>query len=166
MTGSLDGIVLGLLLEMCQNRVVWSRFIRTVDKTAACYRHPMSELGAAFGNEQIVPSVLLIYMRCLRIASACSVPYHSRLRQLFACVRIDLAHDYSVVAGTAVPAFPIFIPEKRRVDSGHVNPHWIRPLSSRILCRHYEIAFSADICRYHVEPPVVMSDDRCEYSSP
>ena len=91
MPGALNGAVLGVFVNVCQNRVGGGAFVWAVYRAAAGNRHLMSIFRTAFRNQQIVPAVFLIDMRTLRTASSRTVPDVLGFTELFAGHRVDFA---------------------------------------------------------------------------
>ena len=73
-TGSLDLLCLGQAAEIGKYGVVRIGLIGTVDVTAPGYRDAVAILRSAFCDHQVIPAVLLVDMRCFRIASSVALP--------------------------------------------------------------------------------------------
>ena len=71
---ALDRVGLGVHVDVCQDGVGGIARVRAGDVAAAGDGHLVAVLRAAFRDEQVVPAVLLIDMRTLRIATARAGP--------------------------------------------------------------------------------------------
>ena len=160
MSCTLDRVVLCCSLVMGEDRVVRSFLVWTFYVAASRYGLCVAELCTALRNHQVVPSVLLVDVRSLRPASACSVPYRLGLCQDFSCLRIDLAKEDASVSGAGIPASAVLVPEDRRVYAAHIHRDRVRPFSADVLGSHYEVADCRYIGRDHVELSVVIAESR------
>ena len=67
MAGSLYRAVLCILVDVGQDGVGGIAFVWAVYGLAAGNRYLVTVFGAAFGNQQIVPAILLVDMRSFRV---------------------------------------------------------------------------------------------------
>ena len=91
MAGSLYRAVLCILVDVGQDGIGGVLFVRAVYIAATGYCHFVAVFRAAFGNQQIVPAILLVDMRSFRVASSRTVPDALGFTELFAGFRVDFA---------------------------------------------------------------------------
>ena len=91
MAGSLYRAVLCILVDVGQDGIGGILFVRAVYIAATGYCHFVAVFRAAFGNQQIIPSVFLVNMRPFRVPSARAVPDAFGLVELFAGFGVDFA---------------------------------------------------------------------------
>ena len=90
MPGALNGAVLGVFVNVCQNRVGGG--LRMGRLSRGCGQSsPYVHISYRLRNQQIVPAVFLIDMRTLRMASSRTVPDVLGFTELFAGHRVDFA---------------------------------------------------------------------------
>ena len=143
--------------EIGQDGVVRVGLVGAVYVTAARNGDTMAVLRTAFCNHQVIPSVLLVDVRSLGIASAVALPEQFALGQLLAGVDVYFT-EIQAVARIADHIGLSVLEVESRVDAALLQPDGIRPFSGRVVCRHEEIAFSRDIGRDHVKSTVVIAD--------
>ena len=113
-------IALRIHIDMCKNRIGGIRLVGAVYMPATGNSNFMPVFRAPFGNQQIIPIILFINMRCFGIASTGTIPYTFRFGQLLTGHRIYLTQLNAVVRIADQIAFPSF-EIKRRIDATLLN---------------------------------------------
>ena len=157
MARALDGVVLGVHVDVCQDGVGGIARVRAINAAAAGDGHLVAILGAPLGDEQVVPAVFLIDMRAFRVASARTVPNAFGGGQLFAGHRVDLAEEDTHVRVAYQVALAVFEVE-RGVDAALLQPDGFGPRAARVGGVDQEIAFARHVGRDHVEHAVIVAD--------
>ena len=156
-SGPLDGIALGVLVDVGQDGVGGIAEVRPVDVFAASDGHFVPVFRAAFRDEQVVPAVFLVDVRPFGIASACACPDAFRFGQLFTRLGVDFAEEDAVAGVAHHVAFAPFKVE-RGVDAALFQPHRLRPLAARVGGVYQEVPFVRHVGGNHVERAFVVAD--------
>ena len=157
MAGALNLRVLSCHAAVGEDGVGGVGLVRTIDVTAAGYGELMGQLGATLRDEQVVPAVLLVDMRSLRMTAAGATPQLPALGELLARLGVDLAQPDGC-AGVADHVALAVLEVQRGVDTLLLEPDRLAPGTCGIGGGDHEVAAIGHIGGNHIEGTLVIAD--------
>ena len=130
MSGALNLQRLSQPATVGQNRILGITLVGTINISASGDGEMMRQFGATLRDQEIVISILFIYMWAFGIASAITLPEFLARRELFARLRVDFAEPDGIARIAHHVALSVF-EIKRRVDALLLQPHGFAPWATR-----------------------------------
>ena len=155
--GALDVAVLRGQRAVGEDGIRRIGLVGAVDVPAAGHGELMGQFGAAFRDQQVIPTVFPIDMRAFREPASSSSPERFSGAQGGTCHRVDLTQGDGGVGIRHHIASPVFKIE-RRVDALLLQPYRFAPGAGRVGGGDHEVSAAAHVGGDHIERSVVVAD--------